>query len=226
MCAFNRPEMLRDSLNSIKANRPSTDWTCYISIEHGAPSTVAEVASVIQPCRTSSRVIYNATHRGCSLNGFLTCFTAIQHGAESILFMDDDIVLSPDALELCEWYLRRSHEGAGLALCRKDNNEPSEPNRISDRSTWMGHLGQGWFFTRRQWFDFVLRNWWAYDPGMGEHDTFDWALCYMAQKLNKIILRPQLARARHAGAIGHHGAGIGAFPDLISDGTHRDYRIE
>lgn len=216
LTAFNRPEMLNQTLAAIHRNQMD-GWQIFIGSDHQRVDHV--------PSMHSWR---NGFRMGCPLNSFNVCFKAIQEGAEACLFMDDDVLLSPDALRMCNWYLNRElgTNDAGIALCRKDGNDPSKPESISASETWMGHLGQGWCFTRQMWFDFVLRHWWAYHPDMKEHDTYDWALCFFALKLCKTIVRPRFARARHAGEVGYHGKGIGTFPDVICQLSECNYKVE
>lgn len=219
MTTFNRPEVLANTLAKMhKAWRPG--WTLLVSQDgHAIPDGTA------LPVQTKRR--FNHAPLGCPLNSFVAVQTAFADGADAVLFMDDDIELAPDALDLCDWYAKvpRQPHDAGLALCRRFENDPTQPTQISRHDTHMGHLGQGWFFTRAMWLNFGLRYWWWWEPGMAPHDTYDWALCYMMQKLGKVVLRPRLARARHAGAVGHHGPGIGCFPDVIASGTGHHYTL-
>ncbi len=223
--AFNRPDELQRTLQSIPRNK---NWNVYLAVEHNAPK---EVLQVVDQFRSRLDIICwkNGFQFGSRLNTFAVCQRAIEQGSEAVLSMDDDITLSPDALDLCEWYLRRRdflnpETNAGLALCRKDANDPNQPVRINKNDTWMGHLGQGHFFTREMWFNFVARSFWVYESS--HRGGADWAVCAEAVKTGRTLLRPQLARARHAGAVGYHGPGIGVFPAVISDGTCRDYQIE
>jgi hypothetical protein len=141
--------------------------------------------------------------------------------------MDDDITLSPDALELCEWFLRQpklldSKNSAGLALCRRFDNDSSRPEIITN--DYHGHLGQGHCFTKPMWRDFIARSFWAYeDSYLG---GADWSVNAEAIRTSRKVFRPWFARARHAGAIGYHGPGIGVFPDKIASGHDYNYRLE
>ena len=73
------------------------------------------------------------------------------------------------------------------------------------------------------WFDFIARSFWTYEP---TYQGPDWAVCAEAMRTGRTIMRPKLARARHAGAVGYHGTGLGVFPEHISDGARTDYTIE
>lgn len=216
--------MLTACLNSLPKKH---DWKIYIALESGGGKEVSKVASDWQRFFPFVEVWRNERRLGCSLNIFTLWSIAFSDGADAILHLEDDIILSPDAIDLCDWYLSNLLQcQGGLALCRKDHegNNPSAPSSISLTDTWMGLLGQGYCFTRQQWFDFVLRNFWAYDPSWG-HDIWDYTLAMMAQKLGKLFARPRLSRSRHNGSKGFHGV-ADVFPEGLSDGTHRDYHVE
>lgn len=221
--AFNRPALLRSTLDSI----PETEgWKVYLSLEHTAPKEIEDIA-LRYGRRFPMRSWKSGRQLGSRMNTFMACQAAIEDGAGAILSMDDDITLSPDALKLCDWYLKPERDpvtNAGLALCRKDANDQHRPNSISTADTWMGHLGQGYCFTKLMWMAFVARSFWVYEES--HRGGADWAVCVEAVRTKRIILRPRLARARHAGTIGYHGPGLGVFPEHISDGKHTDYVIE
>ena len=172
----------------------------------------------------------NGRRLGPELNTFVVQWTAIAADqAEALLYFDDDMILSPDAVELCNWYLSRADLRdpefyAGICLCSRDPNDPSRPNSVSPNDTWQGLVGQGYCFTRAQWFAFVKRNFWVYHDFFAG-DGYDWALGHMAIHLKKTILRPRLSRSRHIGAEGFHGGG-NVFPDVIATGHDTQFILE
>lgn len=222
ICTSNRPEMVRQFLESLKANEVQ-GWTLFVSCEPDAP----QVHSLINSVDFMPKVWWiNGTRLGCELNTFVACFKAIDSQAQSLLYSDDDMILSPDALGLCNWYLSipesRSENSAGLCLCTDDSN-PKRPNSISPNDTWRGLVGQGYFYTREQWRTFVKPNFWCDNPNWGGHG-YDWSLGFRSMELGKIILRPRLSRSQHIGVFGHHGGRI--FPEHINHQKDLKYVIE
>jgi hypothetical protein len=136
---------------------------------------------------------------------------------EALLSIDDDVLLSPDALTLCDWYLKNLPSGkqAGLCLCN-EASDPERPWSISALDTWRGLVGQGHFYTRRQWEEFIAPNFWNVLPGKG----YDWSLTVRALEQGYTILRPRLSRSQHIGLEGFHGAAGGAhlevFPRIVA----------
>lgn len=217
----NRPDIVRQTLAALRANQ-TEGWTLYMSCEPDAPEVHALVRAINW---MESRWWINGTRLGPELNTFTVCFKAMNDGADALLYFDDDMLLSPDALNLCNWYLENHTEKypGGLCLCT-DASDPARPNSISPNDTWRGLVGQGYCYTCRQWQDFVKPNFWQDNPAWGGHG-YDWALGYRSVELGKTILRPRLSRSQHIGVHGHHPPGR-IFPDHISNGENRNYAIE
>jgi hypothetical protein len=149
--------------------------------------------------------------------------------AEALVYLDDDMLLSPDAIELCDWFLSKpelhdTSRSAGLCLCRKDDNNPTRDTSIATNDGWMGLVGQGYCYTSAMWFQFIKRVWWTWEPHFGG-DSYDWAIGHKAKDTNRKIYRPRLSRSQHMASEGHHGAGE-QFPAFISDGERTNYVIE
>ena len=216
--------MVRQFLKSLAANKLD-GWTLFASCEPNAP----EVHSMIESVNFMPKVWWvNGTRLGPELNTFTVCFNAMNQGAHAQLYLDDDMLLSVDALDLCEWYLQQPHSrdteiNGGLCLCT-DESDPARPDSITPHDTWRGLVGQGYFYTRAQWLDFVKPNFWQDNPAWGGHG-YDWALGYRAAELTKRILRPRLSRTRHMGIHGHHPPGK-IFPEHISQSRVSAYVIE
>ena len=228
ICTTGRLDYVRACLESLSAN-DTTGWHLYASMEPGFP----EVHDLVRNFRNGDCVNawINGRRLGPELNTFVAHFSAINDGAEAVLYFDDDMVLSPDAIQLCNWYLDHSEHhdpatNAGLCLCARRPNLPERPNSVSPNDTWQGMVGQGYLYTRDQWFDFVKRNFWVYYPHFGG-DGYDWALAHRALDLKKTILRPRLSRSKHIGAHGFHGGGESSvFPDVISTSSRTDFVLE
>ena len=226
ICTTGRLDRVAECLNSLRDNRPE-GWTLFASMEPGHEAVHAAVRAVSFMPVVSW---VNGRRLGPELNTFTAQWSAISEEAEAVLYFDDDMVLSPDAIELCDWYLDHNEyhdpeHNAGICLCARNPNDPSRPNSVSPNDTWQGLVGQGYCFTRAQWFSFVKRNFWVYRPHFGG-DGYDWALGHMAVDLKKTILRPRLSRSRHAGRQGFHGDNVDVFPEFISAQRNTKFVLE
>lgn len=221
LCTSNRPELVKQCLESLHQNKLE-GWTLFASCEPDCPA----VHKLIEAVDFMPKIWWvNGTRLGPELNTFTVCFKAIDSDAKAILYFDDDMVLSPDAVEMCDWYLSNDWmteptKNGGICLCTKES-DPSRPESISPADTWKGLVGQGYCYTRQQWKHFVKRNFWVHKTHFGG-DGYDWALGHSAVDLEKRIYRPRLSRSRHIGTHGHHPNGE-IFPEHIS--THRDLKF-
>lgn len=226
ICTTGRLDRVTDCLSSLRQNKLD-GWTLYASMEPGHE----QVHSYVRGVNFMPVVSWvNGRRLGPELNTFTAQWSAIDEEAEALVYFDDDMVLSPDAIQLCDWYLSQpalldpAHT-AGLGLCMRYPSDPLRPNSVSPNDTWQGMVGQGYCFTRAQWFSFVKRNFWVYHDFFGG-DGYDWALGHMAVHLNKTILRPRLSRSRHTGKVGYHGQNVDVFPDFISTQTDTQFVLE
>lgn len=194
-------------LESLSANN-TEGWMLYVCFEPGT----SQAQDIVRSANFIQREVWmNFNQLGPEANTFKVCKGVMEEGAEDILYTDDDMILSPDALDLCNWFLEHhaSHYPGGLCLCTDDSN-PDRPHSISPNDTWRGLVGQGYCYTRQIWEDFVKPNFWADDPKWGGHG-YDWAIGYRSVELGKTILRPRFSRSQHIGIHGHHGGRI--FPE-------------
>jgi hypothetical protein len=226
ICTTGRVDYVKACLESLQKNA-TEGWTLLASMEPGHPEVHRLINSVtFMPVKSW----VNGRRLGPELNTFMAHWMAFEEGADAVLYFDDDMVLSPDALALCNWYLDYTeyHDPArfaGICLCARHPNLPDRPASISPNDTWQGMVGQGYCYTRAQWQNFVKRNFWVHHPFFGG-DGYDWALGHMAVHLNKIILRPRFSRSRHTGRNGFHGDNVDTFPDAINQATGLDYVVE
>ena len=219
----NRPDRVRAFMRSLAENH-TEGWHLFASMEPGCP----EIVSIINDNHfIGVSATLNARRLGPDLNTFMAHWMAIEDGAEALVYFDDDMVLSPDALDLCNWYIdhpeyHNTETHVGLCLCT-EASDPTRPNSVSPNDTWRGLVGQGYCYMRPAWNAFVKRNWFKHEPHFGG-DSYDWALGHSAIDQKKIILRPRLSRTQHTGVTGFHGGRI--FPEHISCQSNTTFVLE
>lgn len=216
-----RVERFKECMRSIERNPRYKDWHLFVSKEPNAELDYYPAMPL--------HVFRHEFQLGPALNTFMAYQMAFRFdpAMAAVLYLDDDMVLSPDALQLCDWYLNsiiKDVDDVGLCLCRTDEtNDLSRPNSVAAKDTWMGLVGQGYFITRCQWHDFVKRRFWSHEPHYGG-DDYDWALGHSAVDMGKRILRPRLSRSQHTGIVGQHSGHI--FPQIISQQTDTEFILE
>lgn len=192
-----------------------------------------------EPTGNLQMVRHIATSAGCDcrtnesqLGACGNTWKAVEAGfsnpdCEAVLQIDDDCILSPDALALCEWYLSQRHtdRDAGLCLLNSISNE-AHPNEVTRSLTNLGHVGQGYCYNRNQFESFVKPNFWVRSERF-RSNSYDWALGQLAQELGFQFSRPLLSRSKHIGTVGLHGSSAGVhrdpFPAVVA--TSHDKNI-
>jgi hypothetical protein len=214
ICTSNRPDRVAAFLRSFLANN-TAGWKLYASMEPGCPA-IREIMAAVSGIPVVSWV--NPRNLGPTLNTFMAYSAAFQDGADAVLYADDDMVLSPDAIDLCNWYLARDipEEEAGLCLCTNHANDPAQPDAVTAAHTWVGLVGQGYCVTAHQWKTFVRRVFFTHKPHWNG-DDYDWAITNSALETGRTILRPLFSRSQHTGVVGVHPGHV--FPDRISTQT-------
>lgn len=154
--------------------------------------------------------------------------TAFYRGYGAVIAIEDDCVLSVDAVDLCFWFLNKKHDYTFLSIanCNKPDVclgrelDVVESNRID--SPW------AWCFTRRMWETRLRPQWnWRTEPPVG----WDWSLTSSMEKYGWKALCPVLPRAKNIGReLGANG-GREIFDQTLalaafSDGSWgNDFRI-
>ena len=102
LTAFNRPQLLKTLLNSLKAQFNLWKWELYVQIE---PSDkLHEVVHLITNINLGVKVHYRVNRKvlGVRDNPYQCIEWAIKEGALHFLLLEEDLELSADALQFCE----------------------------------------------------------------------------------------------------------------------------
>src|SRR5258708_4029596 len=120
LTAFNRPTYTQEVLQSLRCNN-TTGYVLFIAVEPGCDRT-------IEICRAVDfmpvEVIVNPSRLGINHNNKNIYETVFNCGRQWNLAIEDDTPLSPDALELAEWFrtLPRSADYLLLNLFSENGN--------------------------------------------------------------------------------------------------------
>ncbi len=203
---YNRPEALKRMLESWRKN--NTDgWMLFVSSDchHGesekgvkeSRALIVEMASVL-PTYLSEYM----TPLGLTLNTFLAPSLAFAAGSDFNLYLEDDLILSPDALDLCNWYYdwHGASDVVGLKLwrdCKVDNH-------ISVSKQSQGGHGNGFCCSRGEWENFWRKEWFGYGTE-GPGKQFDIHTDNRLRELGLHILSPLYPRSVQQRTDGTHG---------------------
>ena len=236
-----RPALFRRLLKSLVIN-DLTGWQVVIRVEPSECSgEFAKIAAdVLANFEYDLKV--NQRVRGITLNPFLAIEDAFSAGSRLNLYLEEDLLVAPDATEVALWY-QREHKPGWLCLsllagpCASTGFLSNE--RYPDllfaartfnsigfvirREEWHAHARSAWLGDQRRQPREIQANW-RYNWG------WDWSLYgLVAASPTLRSIQPVLARATHTGHLGtyslpeFHDAAFGKLP--INARKAIDYRL-
>ena len=211
--AWRRPEYLRRSLESLRLNRPGGfDWILNCALEPGCPETVNVCSTFDWP---SVVIEVNRTRLGVRRNPYEALRRAFGRGSDMNLYLEEDVILSPDVIRMAEWFWQQTRpvpdRWLSLNLLRYDS-DPSDPTGLTESKAFNA---LGFVLTRESWERWFEPAWNDDDLAREVHGPqvsgWDWAVTALLAKHPGLgTLTPALSRSNHIGREG----GIHASPEF------------
>jgi hypothetical protein len=212
--AYRRPHLFAAMLKTLVANSLA-GWRILVAIE--TSSVADEIASVAAKLLGGQdfNCVINMVRLGIKNNPFQLIERAFSDGAESILYIEEDLLVSPDVTRLACWF-EANHRPEWLCLgllaggCASAGflSNPDYPDLL-----FAGHTfnSLGFAVGRAEW-ERYMRNAWMTEPArVLQFDGaltggWDWSLFTMLMNNPQLrTLQPVLARATHNGRLeGEH----------------------
>lgn len=191
----NRVDNLKRCLDSIRAAQGHGEWVLVFASEPNQ-----DVAELIK--RTTWVPTYqfcNLIKLGCRLNTFMANAYAMALGSEFNLYLEDDLIISEDALVLARQFMQSSSEGI-LCLRRWHDSQMPRPEIVEPSPH--GLLGNGFAYRKRMWP--TLAKYWFYDSSRAGGKMWDWTVSLGLDDEGILQWRPMLNRSRSTGVFGTH----------------------
>ncbi len=209
--AYNRPHYFEQLLLSLTQNNLS-GWKIYIQIE---PSDLAQqfidIAERILLGQEYSIEI-NKSVLGVRGNPYSLLKKVFDSGSEVNVYLEEDILISPDVICLADWYMTLNHVNTMcmnlmLAGCSSTGfvSNPAFPSILVETKCFNS---LGFIISRDQWENYFLPNWFRFPEFFAniygdQVDGWDLAMYdYLLSHRNLKVLSPLLARANHIGQYG------------------------
>ena len=215
LTTHDRPEYLSRVLDSIDKNN-LTSVEIHVGAEPGCPKNISLLEQ-----HGIRKIHVNKTKLGVRENPFSVLSQVFDEGADYNIYLEEDVVLAPDAFALARWYTQlASFDGF---LCGLLLNYSSDPTRPSDIDSGNQFNALGFVLSKFQWNNYFKPAWHTDPRG------WDWSITSGPIAAGHISLVPALARSNHSGAIGTY-----CRPDFqektfdhlpISDGAVRNYTL-
>jgi hypothetical protein len=218
LVAYNRLHYLEQTIECLKKNNLD-GYTLFLGVE-------PEDEAVIAYCRSLDFMPINLTINpetlGVAWNPKATISRAFDAGSQFNVALEDDLLLSPDALDLANWFFGiPNSDFFSINLCnyRSDSAFPAEVDETDH------FIPLGWAASQTVWRTEIEPSW------MCDSRGWDFSLNKILEdRKDRKLLQPRLARSNHNGRDGgkHCTAEFHdrVFQNLpISDGSVRNYKL-
>ena len=224
---YKRADRLRKTLECLKACEPS-GYTLYVQAEPDFDEVVS-IAKAIDWIPVSLKV--NGSRLGLNANIKTVLWRAMSDGSEFNIALEDDLLLSKDAVRLADWFKAGpvdQYACMGFCAFKSDASRPGVIRETQDFRSW------GYCFGKSSWQKYfvpALEFRYNIDPTVKHQDMWDfWVQFYLV--MNGIpTIHPVLSRSNHAGI----DDGTNSIPEIkryfdemvMSDGSFKGpYTIE
>lgn len=169
MTAYNRPDYTQAVLNALSKCEGASSWVFMPCVEPRNESVVSMIRK-FDGCE--NRCTVNVRQLGLNRNTFQAIQRAVSLEPELIVHLEDDIVLSPDALVYFEWAIReivsrgiKSKDGHHVSLACGYNKPASQPLEAQSYTCSIRPIFNCWGWgTNLRLAKWMLSEWCFKDP--------------------------------------------------------------
>lgn len=191
MTACNRPQYLEFVLVTLANNAGHKNYKMHFSLEPVNPEVI-EVAKGVN--WMPAEVHVNNTVFGVRKNPYEMLDRVFKAGFDGVLYLEEDVKLSTDAVALADWYFNSgvADDYLCLNLYNHDSVAGGDPKAVIEGKKFSA-LGMG--LTRNQWYNHFKPAWYAHPSG------WDFSITDLVNKGGR-VLQPELSRSHHIGRTG------------------------
>ncbi len=195
----NRPHYLKQTLDSLRQFDLS-EYTLFVNAEPGCPENVALIES-IDFMKVDLQI--NRAKLGVWANPHSAIDRAIEAGSTWNYHIEEDLVFSPDAFDLVEWYYNNQKDDILIYGTCHRYNTTEDKNDVKLLTHSLGFSGLGWCISRDTWITHFRDIWFNVSPkGRGMHDGWDWNVGRYIQNTGFKEITPVLSRSNTVGEFG------------------------
>lgn len=206
--AFNRPQYLKKVIKSLSKNNLTGYDKLYCGLEPGYQETI-DICSNIKFIPTE--LIVNPVNFGVRKNPYELLNKIFQDNSEFNVYIEEDSLLSPDAISLANYHYDNFKDNKDILLCSFYNyfKQPSNYNTIqkSQLLYWNNFVAIGFSLFKYSWEEYMKPYWFSDEIVTemgGKGIGWDWSVRASMKKHNLKVLTPSLPRSIHIGENGVH----------------------
>ncbi len=196
----NRPQYLKELLDSLRRNNLD-EFKLFCGIE-------PKNDEVLNLCKNidfvDKTIIINKKKLGVRKNPYNIIQTAFNTGSQFNIHLEDDLIVSPDMINLANWYYDTFQLNSTLytvyGLFAYDSN-PGKPDQIIEISRFDGY---GWCCFKQNWNQLFKKYWFNDSLGKKYYKKkgWDWAIQGAFKEFELKALKPILSRTNNIGREG------------------------
>lgn len=190
LTACSRPDYLKQMLNSLRENNLE-GYTLFMNVEPVNKDVINMVNSIDF---IPTNIVVNERKLGVRLNPYTLLKRTVDEGAHSIVYLEDDLLISPDAIALSNWYFSRFDKNK--YLCLNLYNHDSNPEAPNDVHVGGGFSALGFAITAFQWKKHFDPAWFAHKSG------WDFSFTDLIESKRAENMLPAYSRTHHIGRFG------------------------
>lgn len=191
--AYNRPEYLKQVLESLSKN-DLNGFHLYCGVEPGNNEIIETINSINFIDKT---VVINEKRLGINGNPFNILSRAFNEGSEFNVYLEDDVIISPDAIKMSDWYLnypcKNDYFCFNLFHHKSSSNE-SDTTKIFPSKIFTPY---GFCLTKNSWNNYFKNNW--HPKPTDVWNTWDCSINDFMIKNGYKTLQPVLSRSNNIG---------------------------
>jgi len=191
MTANDRPDYLAQTLHQFGT---TNDFSHIDSMHFGIEPGNKEVLNECRKFKYSkAKINVNPRKLGVSNNPYMTLKRVFKAGSKLNIYLEDDVLFSPDCLELAYWYdsLPNKNDYLCMTFFRKESLEDLQGVRAEYNPKMFSALGM--VITDYQWENYFAPNWHKDRRG------WDWSIKGVIENSGLGILVPMVSRSYHIG---------------------------
>ena len=220
--AYNRPDYLRQCLEALRQCRGIGGYRVLVSIDGGGGEAGKQCAHLVANYKDVELAVLFSNY-GIDFHNY-RCFNVLMNHSDSDfnIAIEDDCLLTPDALELADWFYLSPDRDFYSFLSLGDpmyRQGPYAKKELMDLHESQSIYTGAWCFTKQQW-QMISKDW---NHPLKTQVGWDWSLSYNLWHWGFKSLYPLVSRARNIGRIGVHSHpeffDAHIAPARFSDGT-------
>lgn len=196
-----RPECLSQLLNSLSKNN-TKDYSLVFSIEPGNDDVREMCENFDFPAKT---ILYNPVKLGVRSNPYSVLDYVFSLGASGNLYLEDDLELAVDALDLVNWFWDNNNYENVAALSLHSNRQTIDFKHLDKISRFGRFSSLGMALSRERWERFFKFQWFNNNHSLKNKGLgWDYSINAYFKEHGLRMMEPYVSRSRHTGRYGTH----------------------